>query len=193
MTARVLTTLALLLAGAPQMAGAADLYGATARPGLASDRNAQVIGDSLTVLIIETSSATNSTQRGSKKATRLAGQITAGTSLNESAQLNLGGSFDGAGQSGRAGRLVAQISIVVDGVLPNGDLHVAGEQVLNIDGERMRIRLKGRVRRADISADNTVLSSRLADVVIDYDGKGFVSRGSKPGVITRIFDWLGLP
>ena len=188
--------LLLLAVSAALFGGSAfaeDLRSTGGWSSLASDRSAQTVGDSLTVLVLETSSATNTTQRGSKKRTRIAGEISAGSTLNESAQLDLGGTFDGSGQSGRAGRMVAQITVVVDGVLPNGDLHVAGEQVLNIDGERTRIRLKGRVRRADISKDNTILSSRLAEVVIDYDGKGFVSRGSKPGIITRIFDWLRLP
>src|SRR5690606_30946312 len=98
----------------------------------------------------------------------------------------------GEGRRDRSGKIIAQIGVVVDEVLPNGDLHVSGEQILNIDGDRTRIQLKGRVRRADIASNNTVLSSRLADVLIDYDGRGFVTRGAGPGILTRIFSFLGL-
>ena len=77
-------------------------------------------------------------------------------------------------------------------VLPNGDLEIAGAQRLNINRERTVIRVRGRVRPTDISADNMVLSSRIADASIDYDGAGFVTRSGRPGLVTRIFNFLGL-
>ena len=52
--------------------------------------------------------------------------------------------------------------------------------------------MRGRIRPADITSDNSVLSSRIADAQINYDGKGFVSRSAKPGVINRVFSFLGL-
>jgi flagellar L-ring protein precursor FlgH len=82
--------------------------------------------------------------------------------------------------------------VTVEEVLPNGDLRISGEQELDIAGERSHIRLKGRVRRSDISASNAVLSSRIADARIEYNGKGFASRGAKPGIISRVFNFLGL-
>jgi len=80
----------------------------------------------------------------------------------------------------------------VESVLPNGDFQVAGQQTLVISGERTFIRLRGRVRRADISSGNAIVSTRLADAQIDYDGSGYVSRSGRPGPATRIFSWLGL-
>jgi flagellar L-ring protein precursor FlgH len=150
------------------------------------------VGDALTILIYENAIASNSAQNGSRKNSRLTGQISAGSSLDESAQIGLSGNFDGTSQTGRAGKMVAQISVTVDALLPNGDLHVSGEQTLKINGERTNIKLRGRVRQADISANNAILSTRLADAAIDYDGTGFVSRGAKPGIVTRIFSFLGL-
>ena len=95
------------------------------------------------------------------------------------------------GCTGRSGGMVAQISVTVESVLPNGDLKVAGEQQLNINGDKTNIRIRGRVRQADIS-NNAVLSNRLADAMIDYDGTGFVTNSAKPGLVARIFNWLGL-
>lgn len=171
---------------------AADLYTANGWSALASDRPAERVGDSLTVIINEASSASNSAQSGSKKNTNLNGAISAGASFNKSASLALGGAYDGSGQTGRTGSMVAEISVVVDGLLPNGDLHVSGERLLNINGDRENIKLKGRVRRSDITNGNTVLSTQLADASIDYNGTGFVSNGAKPGIVTKIFSWLGL-
>ncbi|MEO8113194.1 MAG: flagellar basal body L-ring protein FlgH [Phenylobacterium sp.] len=173
-------------------AAAADLYNRGGWSALASDRPAERVGDSLTVIIDQSSVASNSARNGSAKTTSVSGQISASPAYNRSAQLALAGDFSGSGQTGRADRMVAQISVVVDSILPNGDLHVSGEQTLNMNGEHIKIRIKGRLRRADISSNNTVPSTRLADASIDYDGAGLVSRGAKPGVVTRIFSWLGL-
>lgn len=177
---------ALLLSAVPAMAQTAGW------PALASDRIAAAPGDSLTVLIVEASSAATSAQSGSQRDTRLSGSIGAGGQIQESGSLSLQGGFDGRGQLSRSGRLVGQIGVVVQEVLPNGDLRIAGAQTIDIDGEQTAIRIDGRVRPADISGNNTVLSSRLADVRIVYDGDGALSRGGRPGPINRILSWFGL-
>jgi flagellar L-ring protein precursor FlgH len=185
----VLLSLAL---GAPLPSAAADLYPGGAWPALASDRPATRVGDILTVIIYENSLATNSVQSTTHKNTHIGGQVKTDDAVSDSADLALSGTFDGGGQNGRSGRIVAQISVTVDQVLANGDLHVSGEQVLNIAGDRTDIRLRGRVRPQDIANDNTILSTRLADVTIDYDGHGYVTRSGKPGIVNRIFSFLGL-
>ncbi len=187
--ALALGAVALALAGT---AVAEDLYRGGSWPSLASDQLAAQVGDSLTVLIFENSAASNTAQSTARKNNRLSGRITATPNLDEAAQLDLGSSFEGAGQIGRAGKLAAQLSVAVIEILPNGDLRVAGEQRLNIDGAETLITLKGRVRRADISSANTVLSTRLAEVSIDYKGNGYVPRSARPGVVMQIFSWLGV-
>lgn len=179
-------------AGAASAAARAeDLYRHDNWAAFASDRNAAQVGDSLTILVFENSSASQTSENSSRKDNKIQGEISAGKSLSESAQLGFGGRFQGVGQTVRAGRMVAQIGAVVDRVLPNGDLLVFGQHHLNINRERTRIEVRGRVRRQDIQ-NNSVLSTRLADAVINYNGSGFVSRGSKPGIITRIFSFLGI-
>ena len=189
MTMAFVALAAALPTGAAQ---ADDLYAKGDFAALASDRQASRIGDTLTVLIFESATATNTSQNGTDRQTRVAGQIQGGPSFNETGQLSVSGEFDARGQTVRSGRIVAQISVTVVEVLPNGDLRVAGEQLLNLNGERTRLKLRGRVRRADIGANNSVTSARLADAAIDYDGSGFVSRSARPGIVNRIFNWLGL-
>ncbi|WP_324814529.1 flagellar basal body L-ring protein FlgH [Brevundimonas sp.] len=159
---------------------------------MAADRTAAHPGDSLTIVIVEMSSAAASAQSGSQRDTRLAGSIGAGGRVEESGNLGLQGEYEGRGQLNRSGRLVGQIGATVQAVLPNGDLRIAGSQTLQIDGERTSIRLTARVRRADISGDNTVLSSRLADAEIVYDGDGSLSRSGSPALLNRIMSFLGL-
>jgi flagellar L-ring protein FlgH len=174
-------------------AHAADLYTNNTWAAMASDRPATKVGDSLTIIVDESSTASNSASSGSKKSSQFAGQVGASPALNLSGGLSLSDSFDGSGQTQRVHKMIAQISVVVDAVLPNGDLHVVGAQALNINGERTKIRISGRVRPADIGSDNSVVSTRLADANIDYDGAGFVAASTKAGLITRLFNWLKLP
>lgn len=169
-----------------------DLYRQDNWAALASDRRASAVGDILTVIVLENSTAANSAQIGTRRGSRLSGDISAGTALNESGSLGLSGQYDGTGQMSRSGRMVAQISVRVDQVYPNGDLGISGAQALNISGERTNIRIRGRVRPTDISGNNTVPSARIAEAVIDYDGTGFVSRSARPGLVQRIFRFLGL-
>ena len=180
---------AALAAASPALAD--DLYRGSNWSSMSSDRRATEPGDVLTVVIFQAAEATNVAQNNSRKSTDLRGSIQGG-SLSESGSIEFGGGYSGRGEVKRAEKLVAQISLTVQDVLPNGDLVVAGEQWLKVNGERTRIGVRGRVRTADIRADNSVLSNRIADAEIDYDGRGFVSRSAKPGFITRIFSFLGL-
>ena len=182
-----------LAAAAPLAASATDLQAAGNWSALVSDRAAQRIGDSLTVIVYENSTAQNTTQSGAQRGSQLGGQLSVGASAQKNAQLNMTNNFDTNALATRSGKLVAQITVVVDEVLPNGDLHVSGQQNLDIGGDRTRISVRGRVRPADIAPDNSILSTRLADAEIGYDGKGFVSANAKPGILNRMVSWLGLP
>jgi flagellar L-ring protein precursor FlgH len=183
---------ALLLSSAAQ---AEDLYRNSNWASLSGDRKASQPGDILTVVIFQAAEATNSAQNSSRKKTDIGGKFgtTIGSgSIDESASLEFGGGYTGRGEVRRSEKLVTQISLTVREVLPNGDLVVEGEQWMRINGETSRIGVRGRVRPADISSENAVLSSRIGDARISYDGRGFVTRSAKPGIVNRIFSFLGL-
>jgi flagellar L-ring protein precursor FlgH len=185
---RRLIASALLFAmapAAPALAQAAPDFAA-----LASDRVAHRVGDTLTVLVIESSTASRSAGARSSRSISVDAEARRVTAYQ--AGLEIAGGFAGEGANGRSGALLAQLSVTVDAIEANGDLKVSGQQILNIDGERMRIRLTGRVRPADISTQNAVLSSRMAGVVIDYDGEGVLTRSTRPGLLVRILNFLGL-
>jgi flagellar L-ring protein precursor FlgH len=192
---RVLFLLAIAIALTGTAARADNLFHHDNWAALASDRRAAAVGDILTVIVLENSTAANSATTGTRRDNRLSGDISAGhagSGISEAGSLGLSGSFGGNGQTSRSGRMVAQISVRVDTVYPNGDLGISGAQALNISGERTNIRLRGRIRPEDISGENTILSARLADAQIDYDGTGFVSRSARPGIFQRVMSFLGL-
>lgn len=185
--------LGMILAAAPITAAAADdLYRGSNWASLAADRKASAVGDLVTVVILTNNSASNSVAKGSKRDTAMNGNVSFANTFNKSAGVSFGGTFDGQGSTARSDRIAAQLSATVDQVLPNGDLMISGWQVLKVNGETTNVKISGRVRPSDIDGSNQVLSSRIADAKIDYDGKGFASRSAKPGIITRIFRFLGL-
>lgn len=172
-------------------AAAQNLYQGSNFAAMGADRRASEVGDILTVAIYQSAEASNSMQNGSSKSTNLGGSIDV-ANIHEGGEFKLGGGYSGRGEVRRTERFVTQMSVSVQQVLPNGDLLILGEQWMRVNGERTRIGVKGRVRAADIRSDNSVLSSRIADAQIDYDGRGFVSRSAKPGLINRLFSFLGL-
>jgi flagellar L-ring protein precursor FlgH len=195
MTRMKLIGATVLLAALAAPAQSEDLYRGSSWASMSGDRKASEPGDVLTVIIFQAAEATNSAQNSSRKKTDVGGKFgtTIGSgSIDESASLEFGGGYTGRGEVRRSERLVTQISLTVREVLPNGDLIVQGEQWMRINGETSRIGVQGRVRPADINGNNAVLSTRIADARISYDGRGFVTRSAKPGIINRIFSFLGL-
>lgn len=186
-----------LLAALAVPAAADDIYRGGNWPALAADRKASQPGDLITILVMANNTASNTVTQGSRKNTAISGDVSGGkgTASNDfahSGSLGFGGQYSGQGTNTRADRMAAQLSATVTQILPNGDLVVSGWQTLAISGERTNIRVEGRVRPQDIDTNNAVPSSRLAEARIEYDGKGYTSRSAKPGVITRIFNLLGI-
>ncbi|WCM27295.1 flagellar basal body L-ring protein FlgH [Sphingomonas sp. QA11] len=191
MTGRIAASAMLAALTLAMPAGAEDLYKGGGWSAMSSDRRASQIGDALTVVVYQAAESTSTAKTDSSKNTALSGGLRAG-SLDESGALRVGGSYAGGGQVQRSERFVTQMTVVVREILPNGDFVVTGEQRMRVNGETSNIGVRGRVRPADIDSDNRVLSSRVADAEINYDGQGFVARSAKPGLINKVFRFLGL-
>ncbi|WP_186209012.1 flagellar basal body L-ring protein FlgH [Burkholderia gladioli] len=174
------------------VAAAADLYQGDSYQPLTADRRAAKPGDIVTILVYESSTASNTADTSTKTGFGVQGSVSTQYAGQNAAQVGLGDNYGGKGQIQRTGRLLAQLSAGVTGVTPGGDLLVAGAQDIDVNGEKTHIRLEGRVRPIDIAANNTVLSTRIADAKIDYDGEGFITDRSRPGLIPRFLAWLGL-
>jgi flagellar L-ring protein precursor FlgH len=87
--------------------------------------------------------------------------------------------------------MLAQMTVTVTSVGANGDLFVTGEQLLEINADKQRIKVEGRVRPLDISDTNTVLSYRLADARISYLGDGELANHQHQGFWSRLFTMAG--
>jgi flagellar L-ring protein precursor FlgH len=189
-TSRIFPLATALLAVHPAVP-ADDLFDAAAYRPLTSDHRAYRVGDTLTVLVLENSSASANADTSSHKQSDLGIKVT-GPTTQRNLGLGLSDDFDGKGSTVRGGKLLAQLSVSVIDVDRNGDLYVAGEQLLEINNDRQSIKLEGRVRREDISETNTVTSNRLADARISYVGDGVLGEAQRRGWLPRIFSFLGL-
>ncbi len=168
-----------------------NLYSEQTFRALAADKRARLPGDVLTVLIAESSSAVTSADAALQKHDSVGVDVAADRHKHD-AKAGVNNSFSGGGTIQRAGKLLAQMSVQVTGVAPNGDLLVAGEQSVEINADRQKIRVEGRVRPIDIQDNNTVFSFRLAEAKVSYLGDGALADRQRPGLLSRFFIWAGL-
>lgn len=186
----MLCATALIVSFASQIQ-AEDLYKEQTYRPLAADKRAHLPGDSVTVMIYENSSASSSANTNVTRSSNLGVQAAA-TQVNHQASLGTSSNFDGGGTVQRSDNLLAQITVTVEKIAPNGDLWVSGEQVVEINSDKQHIKVEGRIRTLDISDTNTVPSNRIAEAKISYLGDGDLASHQKPGLITSFFAWIGL-
>ena len=159
---------------------------------LTSDNKAFRLGDVLTVQVFENSSATTSADTGTRRKNSLSADLShRGNSVGQTG-ISVGGDFDGGGKTQRTSRVLATLTVTVREVLANGDLKVAGEQLLTVNEEPQKVTLEGRVRPIDISDGNIVPSTRLADAKITYVGEGDIAERTRRPWWRNLLDWVGM-
>jgi flagellar L-ring protein FlgH len=149
------------------------------------------IGDPLTILLIESATTAKSVSSKSNKngAIALTPPATGPFSLLNPEALKASGnlSFNGQGNAGQTSSLATTLAVTIAEVRPNGTALVRGEKRMLLSQGKEWVRFAGIVRLADVSVDNTVPSTRVADAVIEYAGKGALQRASKPGWLSQFF------
>lgn len=172
-------------------AHAESLYNENSFRPLTADNKAFRIGDVVTVQVLENSSASTHAGTATHRKNGVSADFSLTRNPNLSAGMTVGGDFDGGGRTQRASKLLAQLTVNVIGIQPNGDLQLAGEQVLYVNDEEQRVKLEGRARPQDISDANIIVSTRLADAHITYVGDGDLSERQRRGWWRSLLDWLG--
>ena len=100
--------------------------------------------------------------------------------------------FDGSGATSRNASLKGTVTARVIKVLPSGNLVIRGTRALRINNETQYLILTGIVRPRDLSADNTISSTRIADARIEYTGGGVLSEAQNPGWFGRLLGMMAL-
>ena len=86
--------------------------------------------------------------------------------------------------------LKTTISCMVTEVQDNGNLVIEGYRDLKTHDETLKLTLRGVIRPLDVSFNNTISSTKLANPELFVEGKGSLSRVQKPGLITQILQAL---
>jgi flagellar L-ring protein precursor FlgH len=187
----------------------ASLFNQASSRNFFQDLRAYQEGDLVTVNIVETSSASKnaSTQTGRESSVDAGidnilgweGKLKYLTSLGNK---NVANSYDnnslfkgslsnksaGSGTTTRNESMTAYITVRVMEVMPNGNLFIQGTREVTVNNETQHIILSGMIRPADISPNNTVLSSYIGEAKIEYTGSGALSDKQRPGWLTRVVD-----
>ncbi len=158
---------------------------------LFSDPKARRAGDVITIKIAESSSASNSADTSTDRESSLSAGISELFGVNTSTLKNLSVSgeiesgFEGSGSTSRSGKLDAYITARVVEVMPNRNLKVIGSREIMVNNEKQIMTIYGVVRPRDISEDNVVLSTFVADARIAYSGAGIVDDRQRPGWVAN--------
>ena len=174
----------------PPVKVSGGLYQAGYELVLFEDQRASRVGDIIQVLLVEQTDAakTSKTEIDKDSKASLAAPTLFGHLLDD---LGLGvdssSEFEGEGKSNQSNRLSGSIAVTVAEVLPNGNLMVQGEKWIQINQGGEFIRIKGIVRPSDVSSDNTVLSTHVANAKISYGAKGSLNEANVSGWVVRFF------
>lgn len=179
-----------------------SIYASGAGISLWEDKRARRIGDIITVYLDEKtmSSKSNKTEidkedklnmnvnalMGTQPNFRLPGVTDNPLTLNTSTSNKR--EFSGDAGSDQSNRLVGQISVTVADVLSNGVLVVRGEKWMTFSQGDEFIRIEGLLRPSDITPQNTVISSRLADARLTYSATGALADAQQQGWMSRVFN-----
>ena len=163
---------------------------------LFEDVRAHRVGDILTVQLVEKTAASKQAATTTKKEqdinlgvnTLLGGPVSYNGVDPLSASVSANRDFSGDGASSQSNTLTGNITVTVAQVLPNGNMIVRGEKVLTINQGDEFIRISGIVRPVDVSPDNTILSTKIADAEIIYGGRGTLADSNQKGWLARFFD-----
>lgn len=155
---------------------------------------ARSVGDPLTILLVERTSAS----KGVDSKTDREGNIgltppaTGPLSLFAPSDVRASGTqgFNGGGQASQSNQLSGEVSVTVQEIYPNGTMLVSGQKQLVLNRGEEWVRIAGIVRFVDVDAENRVLSTRVADARISYAGRGDFHRSSRPGWLQRFFSFV---
>ena len=159
---------------------------------LFTDLRAARVGDVVTILVTENSKSDRTAETNVKKESdnSLALANSFGTTNPKWGQFKFDGSNEqkANGNITRTDVVTASIPARVVRVLDNGYLVIEGRRVIAVNDENQILAFSGIVRPVDIRADNTVLSTLVADAEITMVGRGLLAEKQRPGILNRIFD-----
>lgn len=161
---------------------------------LFEDRRPRNVGDIVTIVIQERTNASKSVATSSKRGgsaslglDNVPAFFPPGFGPQQGFELSGGNQADGGGSSRADNTFTGTLTTTVIGVLPNGNLQVAGEKQMAINRGSEYIRFSGVVDPSTITGSNTVPSTLVADARIEFRSKGRMDEVQTMGWLQRFF------
>lgn len=185
---------------APKAVTAAESNGSIFQAGvnerpMFEDRRARNVGDVLIINIVETTSASGKSGSSADNSGSIAlstPTVTAGSAgtavefpmgMSGNTAVKSASKSDSSGSNSFSGA----ITVTVTEVLPNGNLRVAGEKQVAIKHSEEYVRFSGVVNPSNISSSNTVQSTQVAEVHVEYKGAQNIDAAAVTTMFNRFF------
>lgn len=167
-----------------------------------NDQRASRIGDIITVNIeIDDKAELSNSSNRSRESSTAAGlshffglEGTLGDIFNSSfdPENMVGGEatseHSGTGAINREEKIELTVAAVIVDRLPNGNLVIAGRQEVRINAELRELTVSGVIRPEDVTANNTINHTQIAEARISYGGRGQISAVQRPNWGQRLGD-----
>jgi flagellar L-ring protein precursor FlgH len=154
-----------------------------------NDPRASTVGDILTIEIdiADQAKVQNSTSRSLASSedsalnaflgleNALGKALPAGFSPSAGVDFGSNSNSDGSGSVDRSESINLTVAAVITQVLPNGNFVIAGRQEVRINAEVRELLVTGVVRPEDITSDNKIMHTQIAEARISYGGRGVLS------------------
>ncbi|MCB2183519.1 MAG: flagellar basal body L-ring protein FlgH [Desulfobulbaceae bacterium] len=171
---------------------------------LYKDSRASKVGDIIMVEVVETSNGKKSARTKTEREATVEAGITQFFGFEKwlsaknanftpsatSLQANSTNDFEGKGETERNSTVTATLSARVIDVTMEGNLVIQGYREIRVNNETQFLVVSGIVRPRDISPDNSIKSSYIANARIEYSGTGVISEKQQPGWLARGLDVL---
>ncbi|CAL4322922.1 Flagellar L-ring protein [Buchnera aphidicola (Eriosoma lanigerum)] len=164
---------------------------------LFEDYRAHNIGDTMTIVLQENVSASNSSSENIiHNGNSNLGLTTFPNLFNiinnnskSRAEFNSSGKneYSGKGSSTAKNIFTGIITVTVENILPNGNMEVIGEKTIKINKGTEKIRFSGIVNPKTIGNNNSVISTQVADAHIEYLSNDYVNKNNHMGWLQRLF------
>jgi len=168
------------------------IFQATRYRPMFEDRRARLIGDMLTINIVERTAAVKAGASSGNKSGELGftvpgplrGRLGAGVSTSTESK------FEDGDKQSASNTFTGTIGVTVTEVLPNGNLIVAGEKQVALNKGVEFIRFSGMINPDTIGTGNTVSSTQVADARVEYRTNSQIDRAEMTAMVSRFFQSL---
>lgn len=156
-----------------------------------SDRKAADVGDILTIVISESTTISDTRSSSNSKSGNTSLESGIGIfDFLKAASIGGSDSFKADGAASSRNTTNANVTVTVVDVQPNGNLVLEGTQSIWNNKNEHKITFKGICRPEDITANNTISSTKIAGATVRFDGKGPLNAKQRQGILTQIFNFL---